>query len=88
MVDGLLWEQEDVGSTPTTRIGEINISNNSKYIMSLISQRDRKVVIEALEALALEASNTEYYLGTPKYSSSEINALLNWVKLEYYKHEN
>lgn len=56
--------------------------------MSLISQRDREVAIRALQMYASEAATTEYYLGEPHHSSSEINALLNWVKLEYYKHEH
>lgn len=56
--------------------------------MSLISQRDREVAIKALEMLASESETAEYYLGTPKYSSAEVNALLNWIKLEHYKHEN
>jgi|LakMenEpi03Aug12_release.lakeMendotaPanAssembly.Ray.scaffolds.fasta_scaffold3464587_1 hypothetical protein len=56
--------------------------------MSLISQRDREVAIKALELYSAEVSTTEYYLGTPQHSSSEVNALLNWIKLEYYKHEN
>jgi hypothetical protein len=56
--------------------------------MSLISQRDREVVIRALEMYSAEISTTEYYLGTPQHSSSEVNALLNWIRLEHYKHEN
>ena len=55
--------------------------------MSLISQRDREVVIKALEKYAADAGTTEYYLGTPHHSSAEIHALLNWIKLEHYKHE-
>jgi hypothetical protein len=55
--------------------------------MSLISQRDREVAIKALEKYAVEAETTEYYLGTPHHTSAEINALLNWIKLEYYKHD-
>ena len=50
--------------------------------MSLISQRDRQLVIDALES----------YLQEPKlmnnYSTSEVYALINWIKLEHYKHEN
>ena len=50
--------------------------------MSLISQRDRQLVIDALES----------YLQEPElmnnYSQSEVYALLNWVKLEYQKNEN
>ena len=56
--------------------------------MSLISQRDREVAIKALEMYAAEAGTTEYYLGTPTHSVAEINALLNWIKLEHYKHES
>jgi len=52
--------------------------------MSLISQTDRQMVIEALE----------YYIQRLKddnCTQASINAfqtLLNWVELEYYKHEN
>ena len=50
--------------------------------MSLISQRDRQLVIDALES----------YLKEPElmnnYSTSEVYALLNWIKLEYFKNEN
>jgi len=50
--------------------------------MSLISQRDRKVVLEALE----------FYVQEPElmnnYPQSEVYALINWIKLEHYKHEN
>jgi len=56
--------------------------------MSLISQRDREVVIRALEMYAAEAETSEYYLGTPNHSSFEINTLLNWIRLEHFKHEN
>ena len=56
--------------------------------MSLISQRDREVAIKALEMYAASAGTSEYYLGSPHHSSSEIHALLNWIKLEYQKHDN
>jgi hypothetical protein len=51
--------------------------------MSLISQRDREVVIEALD----------FYLFNKKFDFTEekrmeINALINWLKLEKFKHEN
>jgi len=51
--------------------------------MSLISQRDREVAIEALDFYIFSKGNdfTESKRG-------EINALLNWLKLEKYKHEN
>ncbi len=51
--------------------------------MSLISQRDRQVAIEALD----------FYLFNKKFDFTEekrmeVNALLNWLKLEKFKHEN
>jgi hypothetical protein len=51
--------------------------------MSLISQQDRQTVIEALD----------FYLFNKKFDLTdekkmELNALMNWIKLEYYKHEN
>lgn len=50
--------------------------------MSLISQRDRKIALEALD----------FYLFNKKFDFTEdkrmeIHALLNWIKLEYYKNE-
>jgi len=51
--------------------------------MSLISQKDRTLVIEALD----------FYLFNKKFDFTEekrmeLNALLNWIKLEYNKNEN
>jgi len=51
--------------------------------MSLISQRDREVAIKALD----------FYLFNKKFDLNEekimeINALINWIKLEYAKNEN
>ena len=51
--------------------------------MSLISQRDREVALEALD----------FYLFNKKFDFTEekkmeLNALINWIKLEYSKHEN
>jgi hypothetical protein len=45
--------------------------------MSLISKRDRELAVRALE----------YYNSFMKDESdkSEINALINWIKLEQYK---
>ena len=57
---------------------ESTMSLASRQFKSLLSQKDRKNTIEALE----------FYL---KYNDlgnkSELNALLNWIKLEYYKEE-
>ena len=52
--------------------------------MSLISQRDRQLAIDALSCYAkvkdaLECSEEE---------RMEINALINWIRLEYFKREN
>jgi hypothetical protein len=51
--------------------------------MSLISKKDRELTIEALN----------FYLFNKKFDLTEekmmqINALINWIKLENYKHEN
>ncbi len=51
--------------------------------MSLISQQDRDLAIEALD----------FYLFNKKFDFTEekrmeINALINWIKLEYKKNEN
>ena len=55
-----------------------------KLQMSLISQQDRQMVIEALE----------YYVQTLKNNNctdasiTAFQTLLNWVELEHFKHEN
>jgi hypothetical protein len=51
--------------------------------MSLISQRDREVALEALD----------FYLFNKQFDFTEekrmeLNALVNWIKLEYSKNEN
>ncbi len=51
--------------------------------MSLISQRDRQV---ALEALDFYLFNKQFDFTEEK--KMELNALINWIKLEYSKHEN
>lgn len=52
--------------------------------MSLISQKDRKMVIEALEHYVSHMEKTHQ-------SSEKIysyNTLLNWTRLEWSKHED
>jgi hypothetical protein len=48
--------------------------------MSLISQRDREVAIKALEHYSSSVKD--------ETDKMELNALLNWIKLEYNKNEN
>jgi hypothetical protein len=48
--------------------------------MSLISQKDRKLAIEALEFYSSSVLSLEKRM--------ELNALINWIKLEVYKNEN
>ena len=51
--------------------------------MSLISQQDREMVITALEYFVLSLKTT------PNPDNDRIyryNTLLNWIKLEYEKH--
>jgi len=64
--------------------------------MSLISQRDRKLAIEALEyyrddALRKEEAFKELGVTDVQLNNSfmmELNALINWIKLEHYKNED
>jgi len=64
--------------------------------MSLISQRDREVAIAALEhyvAQSLRRDQAHKELGISDVQLNdvfmmELNALINWVKLEYQKNEN
>jgi hypothetical protein len=51
--------------------------------MSLLSKKDRNLAIEALD----------FYLFNKKFDFTEekrmeVNALINWIKLEQYKNEN
>lgn len=48
--------------------------------MSLLSQKDRKNVIESLNFYLVNKGRD-----LPKEKVSELNALINWIRLEYYK---
>jgi len=64
--------------------------------MSLISQRDRQLAIEALvyyrdDALLREQAFKDLGISDVKLNDAfmmELNALINWIKLEYQKNEN
>ena len=68
--------------------------------MSLISQRDRQLAIEALEYYREDTLRKEkafkelqptFDLPDIRVNESfmmELNALINWIKLEHYKNEN
>ncbi len=51
--------------------------------MSLISQKDRQNTIEAID-FYLFSKGVDF----TDEKRAELNALLNWIKLEYYKNEN
>ena len=51
--------------------------------MSLISQQDRTLAIKALENYTVSFKDV-----MTEAERAESNALLNWIKLEYYKHEH
>ena len=51
--------------------------------MSLLSQKDRQKVIESLDFLLFSKGQD-----MSEMERAELNALLNWVKLEYSKNEN
>jgi uncharacterized protein YcgL (UPF0745 family) len=79
----------DLGSIPSAPIGDKYLQYSVCHlIMSLLSQQDREIVIKALEDYSTTIQDDEYYLQTPKYSSFQINTLLNWIKLEYSKNAN
>ena len=50
--------------------------------MSLISQRDRHIVIAALENYIMKLRSE---VGQDDVQVMEANALLNWIKIEYQK---
>ena len=59
------------------------LQNLHYSFMSLISQQDRELAIEALD----------FYLFNKKFDfteakRAEVNALLNWIKIEKSKHEH
>ena len=64
--------------------------------MSLISQRDRQLAIEALvyyrdDILRREQAYKDLGVSDVRLNDAammELNALINWVKLEYQKNEN
>jgi len=67
--------------------------------MSLISQRDREVAMTAINHYVdyltseIEFYEKEEMLDDTDYQNhkseiSEVYALLNWIKLEYYKNED
>jgi len=64
--------------------------------MSLISQRDRQLAIEALvyyreNTLRRDQAHKELNITDVHLNHAfimKLNALINWVKLEYYKNEN
>ncbi len=52
--------------------------------MSLISQRDRQLAIDALTCYARVKETLDW----AEQDRMEVNALINWIKLEYSKNEN
>lgn len=64
--------------------------------MSLISQKDRQMVIEALEyyrddTLRRDQAFKDLGVSDVKLNDvfiMELNALINWIKLEHYKNED
>ena len=51
--------------------------------MSLISQRDRENVIESLDFYLFNKGGD-----MTEEKRAEFNALINWIRLEHYKHAN
>lgn len=60
--------------------------------MSLISQQDRELSIEALNCLS-EQIDKKIFNNPPQREElqnkkTQVLTLLNWIKLEYFKNEN
>jgi hypothetical protein len=51
--------------------------------MSLISQKDRNLTIEAIDFYLFSKG-----IDMTREKKAELNALLNWIKLEHYKNDN
>jgi hypothetical protein len=51
--------------------------------MSLISQKDREVVLEALDFYVFSKG-----VDFTEEKRMELNALINWIKLEQYKNDH
>jgi hypothetical protein len=64
--------------------------------MSLISQKDRELAIEALEhyktkiplTITMGELVSDTVIKQDEQKMMEINALINWIKLEYQKNEH
>jgi hypothetical protein len=52
-------------------------------LMSLISQKDREITVKALDFYL-----DEFYPLMTNSQRMEVNALINWIKLEHYKNEH
>jgi hypothetical protein len=67
-------------------VASSTLVGGSEFItpMSLISQQDRQMVIEALEYYVQKLKDDNC---TPA-SIAAFQTLLNWVALEHFKHEN
>ena len=77
MVERGFCKADVAGSNPVGGLSSITP-------MSLISQQDRQMVIEALECYVQKLKEDNC---TPA-SITAFQTLLNWVELEHFKHEN
>ena len=66
------------GSNPVGGLSSIKLQ------MSLISQQDRQMAIEALEYYVQKLKDDNCTTA----SITAFQTLLNWIELEYYKNEN
>ena len=64
--------------------------------MSLLSQRDREIAIEALEyyrntiplTISIGELPSDTIIKQDEQKIMELNALINWIKLEHYKNDH
>ena len=78
MIERHTCNMDVIGLIPVFGLSSIKLQ------MSLISQTDREMVIEALEYYVQKLKEDDC---TPA-SISAFQTLLNWIQLEHFKHES
>ena len=78
MIERHTCNMDVIGLIPVFGLSSIKLQ------MSLISQKDREMVIEALEYYVQKLKDDN----CTDASITAFQTLLNWVELEHFKHEN
>ena len=80
----LSWIEQVFCKDQVTRSSRVRGSEFYKTPMSLISQTDRQMVIEALEYYVQKLKDDN----CTEASITAYQTLLNWIELEHFKNEN